>query len=243
MKKIVVVGLGPGERDQMTFEAAKVLERCDVLVGYQYYIDSIKDQYPHKRLLATPMRREVERCRMAMEEADKGQMVAMVCSGDGGVYGMAGLICQLAEEYPQVEVEIVPGVTAALSGAAVLGAPLMHDFCVISLSDLLTPLEKIMTRVELAAQADFVLCFYNPASKKRADYLKHACELILKHRSPDTPCGYVRNIGREGQEAHVMTLRELQDAQVDMFTTVFVGNSQTRRIGDKLVTPRGYKNV
>ena len=130
-----------------------------------------------------------------------------------------------------------------MSGAAVLGAPLIHDFAVISLSDLLTPLEKIMTRVELAAQADFVLCFYNPASKKRADYLKHACELILKHRSPDTPCGYVRNIGREGQEAHVMTLRELQDAQVDMFTTVFVGNSQTRRIGDKLVTPRGYKNV
>lgn len=123
------------------------------------------------------------------------------------------------------------------------GAPLIHDFAVISLSDLLTPLDKIMTRVELAAQADFVLCFYNPASKKRADYLKQACQLILKHRSGDTPCGYVRNIGREGQEAVTLTLSELQDAQVDMFTTVFVGNSQTKLINGKLVTPRGYKNV
>lgn len=243
MKKLYVVGMGPGDHDSMTIRADRVLRECDVIVGYTVYVELAEQYYPEKEFLTTPMRRETERCRLAFSEASKGRTTAMICSGDAGVYGMAGLILEIGREYPEVSVEIVPGVTAASSGAAVLGAPLMHDFAVISLSDLLTPLEKIMTRVELAAQADFVLCFYNPASKKRADYLKHACELILKHRSPDTPCGYVRNIGREGQEAHVMTLRELQDAQVDMFTTVFVGNSQTRRIGDKLVTPRGYKNV
>lgn len=136
------------------------------------------------------MKQEVDRCRMAIEQTVAGKTVSMVCSGDAGVYGMAGLIYELAQQYPPIEIEVIPGITAAMSGAAVLGAPLIHDFAVISLSDLLTPLEKIMTRVELAAQADFVLCFYNPASKKRADYLKRACELILKHRSPDTPCGY-----------------------------------------------------
>ena len=243
MKKLYVVGMGPGDHDSMTIRADRVLRECDVIVGYTVYVELAEQYYPEKEFRTTPMRRETERCRLAFSEASKGRTTAMICSGDAGVYGMAGLILEIGREYPEVSVEIVPGVTAASSGAAVLGAPLMHDFAVISLSDLLTPLEKIMTRVELAAQADFVLCFYNPASKKRADYLKRACELILKHRSPDTPCGYVRNIGREGQEAHVMTLRELQDAQVDMFTTVFVGNSQTRRIGDKLVTPRGYKNV
>ena len=196
-----------------------------------------------KEFLTTAMKKEVNRCRMAIEKVVEGKTVSMVCSGDAGVYGMAGLIYELAQQYPPIEICVIPGITAAMSGAAVLGAPLIHDFAVISLSDLLTPLDKIMTRVELAAQADFVLCFYNPASKKRADYLKQACQLILKHRSGDTPCGYVRNIGREGQEAVTLTLSELQDAQVDMFTTVFVGNSQTKLINGKLVTPRGYKNV
>ena len=243
MKKVTVIGLGPGGGADLTGRARDALEGCDLIVGYTAYIELVKPDFPEKEVLSTGMRREVDRCRAAVEAALTGKDVAVVCSGDSGVYGMAGLIYELAQQYPPIEIEVIPGITAAMSGAAVLGAPLIHDFAVISLSDLLTPLEKIMTRVELAAQADFVLCFYNPASKKRADYLKRACELILKHRSPDTPCGYVRNIGREGQEAHVMTLQELQDAQVDMFTTVFVGNSQTRRIGDKLVTPRGYKNV
>ena len=241
--KLYVVGIGPGELGQITPAAMAAMEQSDIIAGYTVYVDLVRERFPGKTFLTTAMKQEVDRCRMAIEQAVAGKTVSMVCSGDAGVYGMAGLIYELAQQYPPIEIEVIPGITAAMSGAAVLGAPLIHDFAVISLSDLLTPLEKIMTRVELAAQADFVLCFYNPASKKRADYLKHACELILKHRSPDTPCGYVRNIGREGQEAHVMTLRELQDAQVDMFTTVFVGNSQTRRIGDKLVTPRGYKNV
>ena len=243
MNRLYVVGIGPGGAYGMTAAARAALEQADVICGYGVYLDLIAPLAAGKELRSTPMTRELERCAMALELAAEGRTTALVCSGDAGVYGMASPLLELAGRYPAVEVEVIPGVTAALAGAAVLGAPLIHDFAVISLSDLLTPLEKIMTRVELAAQADFVLCFYNPASKKRADYLKRACELILKHRSPDTPCGYVRNIGREGQEAHVMTLRELQDAQVDMFTTVFVGNSQTRRIGDKLVTPRGYKNV
>ena len=214
-----------------------------MIAGYTVYVDLVREQLEGKTFLTTPMKQEVDRCRMAIEQAVSGKTVAMVCSGDAGVYGMAGLIYELAQQYPPIEIEVIPGITAAMSGAAVLGAPLIHDFAVISLSDLLTPLEKIMKRVDLAAQADFVLCFYNPASKKRADYLKQACELILKHRDPDTPCGYVRNIGREGQESVTLTLAQLKEASVDMFTTVFVGNSQTKLIDGKMVTPRGYKNV
>mgnify|MGYP001861061699 FL=1 len=155
---------------------------------------------------------------------------------------MAGLLLELAEEYPAMEIQVVPGITAAVSGAAVLGAPLIHDFAVISLSDLLTPWEKIERRLDRAAQADFVLCLYNPRSKRRADHLQKACDIVMRHQSPDTVCGTVRNIGREGQQSQVMTLRELRDAPVDMFTTVFIGNSATRRRGQYMVTPRGYEN-
>lgn len=241
--KLYVVGIGPGEAEQITPAAMRALQESDVIAGYTVYVDLVREQLEGKTFLTTPMKQEVDRCRMAIEQAVSGKTVAMVCSGDAGVYGMAGLIYELAQQYPPIEIEVIPGITAAMSGAAVLGAPLIHDFAVINLSDLLTPLEKIMKRVDLAAQADFVLCFYNPASKKRADYLKQACELILKHRDPDTPCGYVRNIGREGQESVTLTLAQLKEASVDMFTTVFVGNSQTKLIDGKMVTPRGYKNV
>ena len=241
--KLFVVGLGPGGLDQITPAAIDAIEQSDVIAGYTVYVDLIRQRFADKTFLTTPMKQEVDRCRMAIEETVKGKNVSMVCSGDAGVYGMAGLIYELAQQYPPIEIHVVPGITAAMSGAAVLGAPLIHDFAVISLSDLLTPLDKIMTRVELAAQVDFVLCFYNPASKKRTDYLRQACERILRHRSADTPCGYVRNIGREGEQATVLTLAELAQAQVDMFTTVFVGNSQTKLINGKLVTPRGYKHV
>jgi precorrin-3B C17-methyltransferase len=164
----------------------------------------------------------------------------MICSGDAGVYGMSGLMLEIGKEYPQVEVEVIPGVTAAIGGAAVLGAPLIHDFALISLSDLLTPWEKIEKRLLLASEADFVICLYNPSSKKRHDYLQKACDLMLQHKAPDTVCGLVWNIGREGEEAKVLSLKELRDTQVDMFTTVFIGNSQTREIDGKMVTPRGY---
>ena len=239
--KVTVIGLGPGGGAELTGRARAALEECDLLVGYTAYIDLIKDDFPDKETLSTGMRREVDRCRAAVEAALTGKNVAVVCSGDSGVYGMAGLVYEVAQEYPPIHIEVVPGITAACGGAAVLGAPLTHDFAVVSLSDLLTPWEKIEARLTAAAQADFVLCLYNPASKSRPDYLQRACDILLAAgKSPDTVCGTVRNIGRAGEEANILTLGQLRDARVDMFTTVFVGNSQTKVLGGKMVTPRGY---
>jgi precorrin-3B C17-methyltransferase len=210
-------------------------------VGYTVYIDLVKEHFPDKQMLTTPMRKEVERCRLAFTEAQKGQTVAMICSGDAGVYGMSGVMWTLAAEYPGVELEIIPGVSAVLSGAAILGAPLMHDFAVISLSDLMTPWEKIEKRLESAAAADFVVCLYNPSSNNRPDYLQKACDILLRHASPDTVCGIAKNIGREGEGIEILSLKALRDTDVDMFSTVFIGNSQTRAIDGKMVTPRGYR--
>ncbi len=241
MRKIYVVGIGPGNYEDMTARAQQALASCDVIVGYTVYIDLVKAHYPDKKFLTTPMRKEVERCVLAFEEAAKEQTVAMICSGDAGVYGMNGVMWELKARYPGVELEIIPGVSAVISGAAILGAPLMHDFAVISLSDLLTPWEKIEKRLLCAAQADFVICLYNPSSHKRKDYLQKACDLVLQYASPETVCGVAQNIGREGETTQVLTLRELRDTQVDMFSTVFIGNSQTKAIYGKMVTPRGYK--
>ena len=240
-KKVYVVGLGPGGVEQMTRRAQETLAACDVIAGYNVYIDLIKDDYKDKEFLSTGMRKEVERCKLAIEEALKGKTVAMVSSGDAGVYGMAGIMYQIAAEFPELEVEVIPGITAACSGAAVLGAPLISDFTLISLSDLLTPWEKIEKRLDLASQADFVICLYNPSSFKRHDYLQKACDIMLKNQRADVPAGIVRNIGREGEEYEIMTLAELRDAQVDMFSTVIIGNSQTEVINNKMITPRGYK--
>ena len=243
MSTIFVVGIGPGAYEKMTIEAADALRNCDVIIGYTVYVDLVKEHFAGKEFLTTPMRKEVERCRLAFETAAEGKQVAMICSGDAGVYGMAGLMYEVGENYPDVELTIIPGVTAATGGAAVLGAPLIHDFCLISLSDLLTPWEKIEARLLAAAQADFGVCLYNPSSRKRKDYLQKACDLMMKYKSPDTVCGTVAQIARDGETAQVMTLKELRDTEVDMFTTVFVGNSQTKNVNGKMVTPRGYKNV
>ncbi|MDO4312817.1 MAG: precorrin-3B C(17)-methyltransferase [Eubacteriales bacterium] len=243
MKRIYVVGIGPGDRKYLTGAAARVLEECQVIVGYTAYVDLLKADYPEKIFLTTPMKQETERCRMAFEEAAKGMETAMVCSGDSGIYGMAGLMYQIGQEYPEVDLIIVPGITAASAGAAVLGAPLMHDFAVISLSDLLTPWEKIEKRLIAAAMADFVICLYNPSSRKRADYLERACDLILQYKSSDTVCGLVRNIGRMGETYEILPLGEMRNKKVDMFTTVYIGNRETREIGGKMITPRGYRNV
>ncbi|MEE3458196.1 MAG: precorrin-3B C(17)-methyltransferase [Lachnospiraceae bacterium] len=242
MSKLYVVGLGPGGAEYMTEEARAALARADVLVGYTVYLDLVRDMFSDKEIFTTPMRQEIERCRRALEIASGGKTVAMLSSGDAGVYGMAGLILEMSGEFPEVEIEVVAGVTAALSGAAVLGAPLMHDFCVISLSDLLTPWETIERRLRCAAEGDFAVCIYNPCSKKRRDHLRRACDILLDVKSPDTVSGWVRNIGREGQEMKILTLGELRDEELDMFTTVFVGSSKTRRIGGRMVTPRGYEN-
>ena len=237
---LLVVGIGPGGGSDLTRRAYEALESCDVIVGYTVYTDLLEKEFPDKEMLTTPMRREVERCKIALEHAQAGERVAMVCSGDPGVYGMAGLCYELAGEYPSVDIEVIPGISAAFGGAAVLGAPLMHDFAVISLSDLMTPWEKIAKRLELAAEADFVICLYNPSSKKRADYLQRACDILLRHKPASTVCGTVRNIGREGEESHVLTLGELRNTNVDMFTTVYIGNEQTMQLGGSMVTPRGY---
>ena len=240
MSTIFVVGIGPGAYEKMTIEAADALRNCDVIIGYTVYVDLVKEHFAGKEFLTTPMRKEVERCRLAFETAAEGKQVAMICSGDAGVYGMAGLILELSATYPGVEIKMIPGVTAACAGAAGLGAPLTHDFAVVSLSDRLTPIEMIWERIEKAAQADFVICLYNPRSKGRPDYLKQACERIMKYRSPETVCGVASCIGRDGEEMKVISLKELADYPADMFTTVFIGKTSTVKIGKWMVTPRGY---
>lgn len=242
-KKLYVAGLGPGAYEQMTMQAERALMESQVIAGYTVYVDLIRPYFPDKEFLTTSMTRETERCRMALEKANEGNCVAMICSGDSGVYGMAGLILQLAPEYPEVSVEMIPGVTAALSGGAILGAPLGHDFAVISLSDLLTPMEVIEKRLRCAAEGDFAICIYNPSSKKRADYLRRACEILLEYKDQSTVCGLVKNIGREGQTTALLTLSALKDAQTDMFTTIYIGNSRTENILGRMVTPRGYRDV
>ncbi len=241
MNTIYVVGIGPGAYEKMTIEAAEALRSSDVIIGYTVYVDLVREHFPGKVFLTTPMRKEVDRCRMAFEEAEQGKQVAMICSGDAGVYGMSGLMLELGREYPSCQVKMIPGVTAATGGAAVLGAPLIHDFALISLSDLLTPWEKIEKRLRLAAEADFVICLYNPGSKKRSDYLEKACEIMMESKSGDTICGIVSQIGRDGEAMRVLSLEELKHTPVDMFTTVFIGNSQTVVIDGKMVTPRGYR--
>ena len=243
MNKLYVIGIGPGEYEQMTLKAIHAMEKSEVIIGYTVYVDLVKEHFPGKEFLTTPMKKEVDRCVMAFEEAKKGKVVSMICSGDAGVYGMSGLMYEVGVNYPEVELEIIPGVTAATGGAAVLGAPLIHDFCLISLSDLLTPWEKIEARLLAAAEADFVVCLYNPSSRKRSDYLQKACDLMMQYKSPETVCGIVSYIGRDGDHYEVMDLKTLRDTKVDMFTTVWVGNSQTKEINGKMVTPRGYRNV
>lgn len=240
MNKLFLVGIGPGSADGMTQAAKAALEQSEVLCGYTVYLDLVRQQYPDKETYTTPMTRELERCRWAIDRAAEGKTVAMLCSGDAGVYGMAGPVLELAEGRA-IEIEVVPGVTAALSGAAILGAPLMHDFCVISLSDLLTPWEVIERRLRCAAAGDFSIALYNPRSKKRPDHLRRACEILLEEKSPDTVCGWVKNIGRPGQCHGLATLKDLGSLELDMFTTVFIGASSTKNVNGRMVTPRGYR--
>ncbi len=236
---IYVVGMGPGKESMMTGDALAVLDGADLIVGYPVYLDQLGERFAKKEKYSTGMRQEKERCHYCIERAKEGKKVALVCSGDAGVYGMASLMLELSEEENDIEISVIPGITAALSGAALLGAPLSHDFCVISLSDLLTPAEGIERRLRAAAEGDFVMVLYNPQSRNRSGYMKRAADILMGSILGDRPCAYVKNIGREGEEAHICTLSELGDADIDMFTTVFIGNSKTRIIKDKLVTPRG----
>ena len=242
MGKLIVVGIGPGDWEDMTVRADRALRSCDVIVGYHVYVDLVRDRYPDKEFLTTGMTRETDRCRMALEAAREGKTVAMVCSGDSGIYGMAGLIYELRGEAAEPEVEVIPGLTAACSGGALLGAPLTHDFAVISLSDRLTPWEKIEARLTAAAQSDLSMVLYNPASHGRPDHLRRACEILGRVLPGDRLCAVARNIGREGESWLTCTLEQLPEQDVDMFCTVFIGNAMTQNIGGKMVTPRGYRH-
>lgn len=243
MGNVIVVGIGPGDYENMTVGADRALQNCDVIIGYSVYVDLVKARYPGKEFLTTPMTQEAKRCRMALDIARTGRNAAMVCSGDSGIYGMAALIYELRGESRVPEIRVIPGLTAASSGAALLGAPLTHDFAVISLSDRLTGWEKIERRLEAAAAADLSIVLYNPASRGRPDHLRRACDILLRHIPGDRPCGVARNIGRPGESRQILTLAQLRDAEADMFCTVFVGNAETRIICGNLVTPRGYRDV
>ena len=251
---LFVVGIGPGNPEGMTGQAAAALESSDTIIGYSVYNDLVKPYYPDKRYLTTPMTGEEARCRMAIEEARAGHTVALICSGDPGVYGMAGLVLELAGNEKEdgrscgtdidlgFDIEIISGVTAALSGAALLGAPLVHDFAVISLSDRLTPWEKIEKRLRAAAEADLCIVLYNPSSRGRKEHLHRAAQILAEQVPQNRVCGIADRIGREGEKTRVMTLGELAEAETDMFSTVFVGNSSTKRLGNRMVTPRGYRS-
>lgn len=241
-KEIYIVGMGPGNREWMTSEAIKVLEECDVIVGYTVYVDLLRSHLGEKEYITTPMKREIERCELCFSYAEQGKKVALVCSGDAGVYGMAAPMYTLSKQHENVELCVIPGITAANSGAAELGAPLNHDYCVISLSDLLTKWEVIERRLRCAIEGDFCIAIYNPSSKKRADYLKRACDIMLEAGAmPERACGYVENIGRKNTKHYVCTLKELRETQVNMFTTVFIGNSETELYNEKMITKRGYR--
>ena len=247
MGSLWITGIGPGGPAYMTPQAVAAITRADTLCGYTVYIELVRKALGDRlrknlTILTTPMRQELERCRLAMEAAAAGSDVAMVCGGDAGIYGMAGPLLAMADDYPDVQIEIIPGLTAAVAGAAVLGAPLMNDFCVISLSDLMTPWQVIEKRLRAAAAGDFCICIYNPMSSRRREHLAKACRILMEEQSPDTPCGWVRNIGRPGQESRLLTLGMLAMEEVDMFTTVFIGNSRTRFRGPYMVTGRGYED-
>ena len=253
--KLYVVGIGPGSFENMTVRAVNALKECDVIAGYTVYCDLVRPHFPDKDYISTPMMGEEKRVKMALDKCQEGKNVCLICSGDAGVYGLAGLAVSMAEDLgskelvadegevlDKIQVEIIPGVTAAISGAAILGAPLIHDFCLISLSDRLTPWELIEKRLRLAAEADMTIVLYNPESKSRAGYLRKACDILLEACDGSRVCGVAGEIGREGEYCHVMSLNDLRDYTADMFTTVFIGSSGTRQVGDKMVTPRGYES-
>lgn len=238
MAKLYVVGIGPGGREHMTYKAVQVIKESDVIVGYTPYIEYLGELVEGKELFSTGMKGEIERCKQAIEMVRKGKTTAIVSTGDAGLYGMAGPILELAEG---IEVEVIPGVTAALSAASELGSPIMHDYASISLSDLMTPWEVILKRVEKAAEADFVITMYNPRSKGRPEHLEEAIDLVLKYRKPTTPVGIVKDSGRPGTKITITTLGEMDYEMVDMLTVLIIGNSNTYIENDKMITPRGYK--
>ena len=242
MSKIYVIGIGPGNMDEMTPRAKAAMEDSDMIIGYNTYIDLIKAYFPQKEFVYSGMTREVERCNLVLEKAQEGKKVALISSGDSGVYGMAGIMLEIVlEKKASIPVEIIPGITAANAAAAILGSPLTNDYAVISLSDLLTPVEIIENRVKCAAAGDFAICLYNPKSKKRTTLIEKCRELVLGHRNENTPVGIVRNAGREEASRVLTSLGEMLQHEIDMFTIVVIGNSTSYVKNGKMITPRGYQ--
>ena len=239
MGKIYVVGLGPGNKENMTFRAYDVLKNSDIIIGYKTYIDLIEGMFPDKKIIKSYMKKEVERCEETLKLALEGNIISLISSGDAGVYGMAGLMLEIAGG--QVEVEIVPGITSANASASLGGAPIVHDSVNISLSNLLTDWELIKKRIDLASQGDFVITLYNPKSSGRPELINEARDIMLKHKRKDTPVLIARNVGREGENYDITTLSEMLDYEINMFSTVIIGNSNTKVVNNKMITPRGYK--
>ncbi|MDR1687832.1 MAG: precorrin-3B C(17)-methyltransferase [Clostridiales bacterium] len=242
MGKLYIVGFGPGNAQNMTFLCKDTLEKADVIVGYTGYINLLRDVFPCKTFYESAMTQEIQRCKAAIDLACGGKTVCIVSGGDSGIYAMASLVFELTYNLPEIEIEVIPGITAALSGAALTGAPLGNDFAVISLSDLLTPWDIIEKRLRAAAAGDFAICVYNPGSQKRTSHLRNACDILLETIADIRPCAYARNIGRHGQSITFLTLGELRDTQCGMTDTVFIGSSSSIIINGRLVTPRGYRH-
>ena len=244
--KLFVVGFGPGDFKHITTRVVEVIQESDLIIGYKTYVDLIQDLVTEQTVVSTGMTEEVARAQEAVKQAESGKKVAVISSGDAGVYGMAGLVYEVLiekgwKEATGVEVEIVPGISAINSCASLLGAPVMHDSCTISLSDHLTPWELIAKRVEAAAQADFVIALYNPRSGRRTRQIVEAQKILLRYRSPETPVGLVKSAYRERQEVIITNLEEMLNHDIGMLTTVIIGNSSTFLYDNKIITPRGYQ--
>jgi precorrin-3B C17-methyltransferase len=254
---LYIVGIGPGSVDHLSLRAKQVIQAAECIVGYTTYVELIKPLIEDKDIVATRMKKEVQRVQTAIESALEGKVCALISSGDPGIYAMAGLALELCQSqsisiapmiaFPEITenqktllIEIVPGIPALAAGASLLGAPLTHDFAAISLSDLLTPWKAIEKRLNAAAMADFVIVLYNPKSKRRIEHLTKAQEIILQHRSPETPVGIVTSAMRSKQDVSIICLKDLHKAEVNMQTTVFVGNSVSVTYGCFMFTPRGY---
>ena len=239
--KLTVVGFGPGSKGDMTLRAVEAIEKADIVTGFTTYVKILQEFFPDKQYKSNGMTKEVDRCRMAVEDAMKGQDVVMVSSGASGIYGMAAICYQVADEMDaDIDIDVVPGITAASSAAAILGAPLTHDTALISLSDRLTPWDLIEKRLDAAASSDMVIALYNPRSHGRPDLLEKAFTIMGKHKDPNTVVGVVRNIGRKDQDSWVCSMKDLDFEKVDMFCTVVIGNSKTYALDGKMITPRGY---
>ena len=237
MATLFLVGIGPGGKEYLTLKAIDAFAKSQVIIGYSFYLELIQEFLAGKTIVSSGMTQELDRCRQAIEYVKQGQNTCLISTGDPGLYGMAGPALELAEE---IDIEVIPGISAAFAAAAEVGAPLMHDMCAISLSDLLTPWELILTRLACAAQADFVIALYNPKSHGRPHHIEQAVEILLRYKAPQTPVASVKNAGRTGAEHRLTTLAAMEYEFIDMKTVVIIGNAHTYIKDGRMITPRGY---